>query len=117
VDNKIISDFASVFKLYIVSHSSKWFINDFSQKYNFNLNCFQGIMGSEDEVIGLRNTKKQAFENIIKMESIHPNDLVVVGDSEIKDLIPAREVGAFGYLVNSINDINENLLEKLKSIK
>jgi len=117
VDNKIISDFASVFKLYIVSHSSKFFINEFSQKYNFNLECFQDIMGSENEVIGLTNTKKQAFQNIIRLENIEPNDLVVLGDSEKKDLIPARELGSFGYLVNSINDINEDLLEKLKSIK
>jgi len=117
VDNKIIRDFSSVFKLYIVSHSSKCFIKNFSKQYNFDLGCFQGIMGSEDEVIGLKNTKKQAFENVIKLEKINPNDLVVLGDSENKDLIPARELGAFGYLINSINDINENLLKELKSIK
>jgi FMN phosphatase YigB (HAD superfamily) len=113
VDANFIKNICKKYHTYIVSNSSPNHIYHYMNELNINPNWFVKIISNH--FIESDPTKEHYYLKIAKQEQIDPKYMLVFGDSDISDLVPARNIGAKAYLVKNSNDINEIVTNALKN--
>lgn len=88
VSKPVIKQMADKFPLVLVSNfygNINTILND------FKLNLFQFVI--ESAVVGVRKPDPRIFQLGVEKLKIMPNEVIVVGDSYKKDIIPANAIG------------------------
>ena len=113
VDAKFIEKTCSEYHCYIVSNSSPKHLHYYMKKLNINLDWFVEIISNH--FVEADPTKQHYYTKIAKEENIDPSKMLVFGDSDVSDLLPARKIGAKTFLIKNAEDINEIVLNALKN--
>lgn len=113
VDSKFIKKLCEEYPCYIVSNSSPNHIHHYMKKININPSWFVEVISNH--FIEEDPTKEHYYAEIAQKENIKPENMLVFGDSESSDLVPARNIGAKTFLIKNANDINKIVLTALKT--
>lgn len=113
VDSSFIKAICEQYNCYIVSNSSPNHINYYMKELNINPSWFIEVISNH--FIEEDPTKEHYYVRIAQNENIKPENMLVFGDSDISDLVPARNIGAKAFLIKDANDINKIVLTALKS--
>jgi len=113
VDAKFIEKICSEYRCYILSNSSPNHLTYYMKKLDVNPNWFIEVLSNH--FIEIDPTKQHYYAEIAKAENIDPSKMLVFGDSDISDLLPARNIGAKTFLVKNAEDINGIVLNALNN--
>ena len=88
VSRPIINDLAQQFPLVLVSN---FYGNINTILQDFNLNFFKHVI--ESAVVGVRKPNPKIFQLGVDALNLQPQEVVVIGDSFDKDIVPANSIG------------------------
>lgn len=114
VSNKVLRQFANNFKLYIVSNSIKTNVLDKCDKLGIDKSLFKDIISNE---LNEYDSKKVVYKQIIENEKIKPEELLIIGNSFEKDVLPAISIGANGRQIKNANFKFKNFFDKKLKIE
>lgn len=114
INPKVIEELAKNYKIFVVSDSQIPYLEHYLKYAGIGLDNFAGILSNEYNDEGY--TKIPMMKKVLKMTGFKPNEVIMVGDSEKSDIVPAKLVGLQTYLVKDVHD-TENFLQKLIDLK
>ena len=88
---ELLSQLSKKVKLFVLSNSSVPNIKFVCNKINLNLNAITKIYSNRFDVDDLSKTKR--LKELIAELDVIPSQVLMVGDSIVNDLIPARKLG------------------------
>ena len=88
VSRPVINDLARKYPLVLVSN---FYGNINTILQDFNLNMFKHVI--ESAVVGVRKPNPKIFQLGVDALNLQPNEVLVVGDSFDKDILPANSIG------------------------
>ena len=91
------------YPVYIVSNSSSNHLKHYMNKLSIPCTWFKDIISNRFEEYD--RTKEHYYKDILDIESAKPSNTVVIGDSDISDLEPARRLGIETIYIDNANDI------------
>ncbi len=92
ISNEFLRDLSKKYPIYLVSMSDKVYINYYFEKYNIDKKCFKEIVTTN--LVAKDKTKMPNLKKIIEKEKIKSSELLMVGDSNVYDIEPAKKIGA-----------------------
>jgi FMN phosphatase YigB (HAD superfamily) len=101
------------FTTYIVSNSSPNHLLHYMDVLGINPNKFRGIISNRFEEYD--RTKEHYYKDIMEIEDVPAESVWVIGDSDISDLAPARNLNMNTIFIDNANDIKPKLDEILKT--
>lgn len=101
------------FHTYVVSNSSPNHLLYYMEVLGINPNKFMGIISNRFEEHD--RTKEHYYRDIMEIEDVPPESIWVIGDSDISDLQPARNLNMNTLYIDNANDIPHELDKILKS--
>lgn len=107
VDPKYIKSVCEKFPSYIVSNSSPSHLKRYMKKLKINENWFKEIISNHFEEFD--QTKKHYYMDIMKKERVKPENVLVVGDSQIADLLPAEQLGMKTLFIKNARELKAKL--------
>ncbi len=114
INPEIIDKLAKNYKIYVISDSQVTYLEHYLKYAKISLNNFEAIYSNEYNDEGY--TKIPMMRKILKETGLKPNEIVMVGDSEKSDIVPAKLVGFQTYHVKDVYD-TEDFLQKLIDLK
>lgn len=114
LDPKIITELAKYYKVYMISDSSKIYLEFYLNYAKFKLNDFEEILSNQytDE----NYTKIPMMKKVLEKTGLKPNEVIMIGDSEKADIIPAKLVGLNTFKVADEKD-TAKILNELIALK
>lgn len=88
---QILEELSKKYTLFILSNSSVDNIKYVSKQINLDLSFFTGIYDNKFKEDDL--TKARSMKDILNESQIKPHQILMVGDSIVHDLIPAKSLG------------------------
>lgn len=114
INPEIIDKLAKNYKIYVISDSQVTYLEHYLKYAKIRLDNFEAIYSNEYNDEGY--TKIPMMRKILKETGLKPNEVVMVGDSEKSDIVPAKLVGFQTYHVKDVYD-TEEFLQKLIDLK
>lgn len=93
ISNEFIERLSKKCHIYIVSQAMETYIHHYMEEYNIEKKYFKDIIGGLDILRGHWN-KGDIYKAIAREENIEFDEMLVIGDSERNDLLPAEKLGA-----------------------
>ena len=109
-----IDKLAESYKVYIISDSAIPYIEFYLDHAKIDKSKFQAILTNEYRDEGY--TKIPMMKQIIKETGLSPDEIIMVGDSERSDIVPAKLLGIQTHHVKVVEE-TEKILKKLIRIK
>jgi len=88
VSREVLKTIASQYPMVLVSN---FYGNIHTVLQDFQLTCFQDVI--ESSVVGVRKPDPAIYRMGVETLGFRPEEVVVVGDSFTKDIIPAHQIG------------------------
>lgn len=114
IDPKIISDLAKRYRVFVISDSQTSYLEHYLKYAGISLDNFEGIYSNEYTDEGY--TKIPMMKKILNETGLKAEEIIMVGDSEKSDIVPAKLVGFQTYHVKDVFDTSE-FLEKLIEVR
>lgn len=114
IDPKLISDLAKSYALYIISDSAIPYLEFYLDHAKINKNNFESIFSNEYNDEGY--TKIPMMKKVLAQTGFNPEEIIMIGDSEKSDIIPAKLLGIQTHHVMHVSE-TEKLLKRLIRIK
>lgn len=114
IDPKIISDLAKRYRVFVISDSQISYLEHYLKYAGISLDNFEGIYSNEYTDEGY--TKIPMMKKILNKTGLKPEEIIMVGDSEKSDIVPAKLVGFQTYHVKDVFDTSE-FLKKLIEVR
>ena len=111
---KIIAEIAKHYPIYIVSDSSVPYIEKYLKFAKIDKKLFSGIY--ENEYNDETYSKISIMKRVLNESGVKPNEVVMIGDSEMSDIQPGKLLGFQTKLVKSVYD-TEEILQNLVNLK
>lgn len=103
LDNDFINDIAKSYKIFIVSNSSKEYIEHTAKLFGFDISGFSGIYGNQ--FLPNDMTKMPRYQMIMRESKLLPEQILVLGDNFNIDIVPAISLGFSTLHVKTKDDI------------
>ena len=87
-----LKKFAKHGTCYIVTNTAEQNLKDFAEYMHINLSMFRGIYSNQAIRLTLTD-KTKLYQRILDETRVLPNEVLVIGNSEKLDLLPARKLG------------------------
>lgn len=114
INPKIIEELSKKYRVFVISDSQKSYLEHYIKYAKIDINNFEGVYANEYNDEGY--TKIPMMEKIINKTGLKPEEIVMVGDNEKTDIVPAKLVGLQTYHVKDVFD-TEAFLKKLIDLK
>lgn len=111
VSREVVQQLANKYPLVLVSN---FYGNIHTILKNFNLECFKDVI--ESAVVGVRKPDPQIFQLGVDALGLRAEDVVVVGDSFSKDIVPANALGCQTVWMKGKGWGNETVDESVPSL-
>lgn len=114
IEPKYISNLAKGFKVYLLSDSFRNYLDFYLNYAKIDKTKFQDIVSNQynDEKL----SKIPMMKKILEDTGLKANEIVMVGDSEKADIIPAKLLGFQTYHVKDVFD-TQDFLQKLIDLR
>jgi len=114
IEPSILSELSKYYKLYLLSDSSKEYLAKHMKTGGIDQKNFVKVMSNQYTPGDL--TKLPMMKQILQETKLNPDEIVMVGDSELCDKEPAEKLGFQTYVVDNVFDTS-NFFEKLIALK
>lgn len=111
VSREVVQQLANKYPLVLVSN---FYGNIHTILKDFNLECFKDVV--ESAVVGVRKPDPQIFQLGVDALGLRAEDVVVVGDSFSKDIVPANALGCQTVWMKGKGWGNETVDESVPSL-
>ena len=114
IDPNVIKELAKYYPVYIVSDSSKKYLEFYLGEANFDKNWFTGIYSNtyDDETY----SKIPVMKRVMNETGLKPNEIIMIGDSENSDIKPAKLLGFQTKHIKNVFETTE-ILQELTNLK
>lgn len=112
IDASYIKQLCKKYAVYVVSNSSYSHLDYYMKILGVKPKWFKKVISNK--FCEFDRTKKHYYMSILQKENCEPQNVFVFGDSEISDLVPARELGINACLIENSNDIEQIVQNALK---
>ena len=109
-----IEELAKNYKIYMISDSAVPYLEFYLEHAGIDKKHFESILSNEYRDEGF--TKIPMMKKILKETGFKPDEVIMIGDSEKSDIVPAKLVGFQTCHVKHVSE-TEKILKKLIRIK
>lgn len=109
-----ISELAKSYKIYLISDSAVPYLEFYLDFAGIEKRNFEAILSNEYKDEGF--TKIPMMKKILAETDLKPAEVIMIGDSEKSDIVPAKLIGFQTCHVKHVSD-TEKILKKLIRIK
>ena len=111
---KIIKELSKHYPVYIVSDSSKKYLEFYLKESKIDKSWFTGIYSNtyDDETY----SKIPVMKRVLTETGLKPNEIIMVGDSENSDIKPAKLLGFQAKHIKSVFETSD-VLQELTNLK
>ena len=110
---EIIKEISKKYKLFMISDSFKSYLLYYLDYAKINTDWFDDILQNQYDDEGY--TKIPMMKTVLEQTGLKPEEIVMVGDSEKSDILPAKIVGFQTYHVKDVFD-TEKFLNRLLEV-
>ena len=110
IEPALVTELAKYYKVYLLSDSSKEYLDKHMKTAGIRKKDFVKVMSNQ--YIPGDLTKTPMMKQILKETKLKPEEIVMVGDSELCDKEPAEKLGFQTFVVDNVFDTS-NFFEKL----
>lgn len=110
---EIIKEISKKYKLFMISDSFKSYLLYYLDYAKINKDWFDDILQNQYDDEGY--TKIPMMKTVLEQTGLKPEEIVMVGDSEKSDILPAKIVGFQTYHVKDVFD-TEKFLNRLLEV-
>ena len=107
VEEEFIKTVCKKYHSYIVSNSSPSHLQRYMNRIGVEEEWFKEVISNHFEEYD--KTKKHYYKDIMKNEGVKAEEVLVVGDSEIADLQPAKLLNMNVLFISSAKELKESL--------
>lgn len=109
IDPKVISELAKYYEVYMISDSSRVYLDFYLDYAKIKESNFVEILSNEynDD----HYTKIPMMKKVLEKTGLKPSEIIMIGDSERSDIIPAKLVGLQTFKVDGEEDTTKILSE------
>lgn len=113
VDKDLIEKLCKKYPIYILSDSGQEYLKHYIKEFEYNYNWFAGVISNDykSEDMG----KSDLIKQIQKSHKLNNDEIIMIGDSQISDIMAADKAGILSCLVKSVDD-TENIFSQLLKI-
>lgn len=114
INPDIIDELVKSYKIYMISDSAIPYLEFYLEHAKIDKTSFEAILSNEYKDEGY--TKIPMMKKVLAKTGLTPDELIMIGDSEKSDIIPARLLGLQTCHVKHVSE-TEKILRKLIRIK
>ena len=114
INPKIIKELSKHYPVYIVSDSSKKYLEFYLKESKIDKSWFSGIYSNtyDDETY----SKIPVMKRVLTETGLKPNEIIMIGDSENSDIKPAKLLGFQTKHIKSVFETTD-VLQELTNLK
>ena len=114
IDPNVIKELSKYYPVYIVSDSSKKYLEFYLGEAKINKSWFAGIYSNtyDDETY----SKIPVMKRVMNETGLKPNEIIMIGDSENSDIKPAKLLGFQTKHIKNVFETTE-ILQELTNLK
>ncbi len=105
VDTKKLYELAKKYRLFLLSDSPEKYLSHLAKQLKIDLNVFEKRFSNNWEVYDI--SKAVCMKQIIGNAGVNTKEILMVGDSEVSDIVPAKKLGLQAFKVDTVDDTNK----------
>ena len=113
VDNNLLEELKKYYKIFLISDSTPGYLRHYMKEFKININVFTECISNKYDANDM--SKYPSMISVLNKTGLKPNEILMVGDSLLFDIEPAKKAGFETKKVDCLED-TESIIKDLIEI-